>query len=293
MNIQFNSLSNRPLRQLDKLIFNHMDAWGVTAVIVATALSIHQLISAKTIFLLTIITLTYWFGFAINDFYDRKHDLIEPQKAARNYFIQTSFPPTLFHIFLLIITVSLLFAFYQFGWRGILMFAGGFFIAWAYSAPPFRLKSRPLVDLITHGLFVESFPYLLVLFILNVQWQAIDVVILSSLFFASVASQLEQQARDFGVDSQSDTNFTVRFGLGWNRPLMILSTSFLISTICYGLFSGIIPLIYSPFAAIMLPLLIHRFIRGSQPRSEQWVKILTAVAIVYAIFLVIQTGLSQ
>lgn len=290
MNVHLRDPNKNALKHLDKLFFNHMDAWGVTAVIVATALSIHQLITPKNLLLLIAITATYWFGFAVNDFFDRHHDKFDEQKAKRNFFLEAPYSPTLIHVAFVLIGLLLACCFMLFGWRSLLMFLIGGFIIWAYSAPPLRIKSRPILDLLVHGIFVETFPFYLVLVILNVNWLAIDIVILLALFFASFSSQLEQQARDIEVDSINDHNFTIQFGILWNQRLMKASTIMLILTIGYGLFSGIIPLIYSPFAVIMMPLLMHRFFRDGRPRSEQGVKLLTAVAIMYALFLIVFTG---
>lgn len=286
MNIYLNKTPKFRLRQLHKLFFNHMDAWGVTAVIVATTLSIHHAIHAQGLFLLAIITITYWFGFALNDYFDADHDCHDAKKGQRNFFVTVAPPKQLVAIFALLISVGLLLGFSQFGWRGLLVFLIAFPVAWAYSAPPLRIKSFAGLDLLTHAIFVETFPYLLVLILLQVHWSPIDFVILSALFCASLASQLEQQARDFEVDSQTDKNFTTRFGLGVNQFLMRLSSGLLIVVICFGLFTGIIPLIYLPFGMMTLPLIVHRFVRSTRRRSEKWVKILTLLALGYALLLI-------
>ena len=41
-------------------------------------------------------------------------------------------------------------------------------VMWTYSGRPFRLKSRPGLDLLTHALFVESYPYMVTLLLLGV-----------------------------------------------------------------------------------------------------------------------------
>jgi hypothetical protein len=73
-------------------------------------------------------------------------------------------------------------------------------VAWAYSAPPLRLKMRPGLDLLTHALFVQTFPYVVSLVLIRARWGLLDWVLLAILFLASLTAQLEQQARDFVVD---------------------------------------------------------------------------------------------
>lgn len=287
MNADQKGISGGWLNHLPKLFFNHMDAWGVTAVIVTTVLSIHHAISTRSLFLLLCITLTYWFGFALNDFFDMEHDRVDRQKGARNFFVVTAVSPTVALPLFGVTGLLLLLGFGTFGERGLLAFGVGIFVAWAYSSPPLRLKSRPGLDLLTHALFVQTFPYWLILFLLNLPLLPIDGVLLCALFFSSLSSQLEQQARDYAVDCQTDRNFTTWAGLSLNQSLMKGCSLMLIGVISFGLVAGIIPLIYLPFAFIMLPLLLHRFVRNGRPRAEGWVKGLTAVSLLYALVLLL------
>jgi 4-hydroxybenzoate polyprenyltransferase len=57
-----------------------------------------------------------------------------------------------------LLLAGLAIAFGQFGWIGWLLWVVSCFIAWAYSAPPLRLKMRPGFDLLTHAMFVQTFP---------------------------------------------------------------------------------------------------------------------------------------
>ncbi len=84
---------------------------------------------------------------------------------------------------------------------------------WSYSAPPMRLKSRPGLDVVTHGFFVLTFPYVMALLLVELSWTRLDWLLLGLVFLASSAGQLNQQIRDFDVDSCTDRNFTTTVGI--------------------------------------------------------------------------------
>jgi len=53
-----------------------MDAWGITAVIVIAALFIHQQLNADGFILVALVTVTYWLGFALNDYFDEERTIL-------------------------------------------------------------------------------------------------------------------------------------------------------------------------------------------------------------------------
>ena len=53
-----------------------------------------------------------------------------------------------------------------------------------------RLKSRPGLDLVTHGFFVLTFPYLMALLLVELSWTRLDWLLLGLVFLASVSGQL-------------------------------------------------------------------------------------------------------
>jgi 4-hydroxybenzoate polyprenyltransferase len=76
------------IRRFAPLVLNHIDAWATTAVIVSLVLWQHTTPTTPLVHavLLLAITATYWYGFALNDYYDAEHDSRAPHKAARNFF---------------------------------------------------------------------------------------------------------------------------------------------------------------------------------------------------------------
>ncbi len=197
-----------------KLLFNHLDAWVVTMAIVVAALFVHARLAIETIPLLLAVGGAYWLGFALNDYYDAPYDRLDSHKAGGNYFTRDSPSNGWFWVISGLLMVFVALALGRYGWVGALVAVVGVGVAWSYSAPPLRLKERPGLDVLTHAVFVESFPYAAILLLLGVAWTALDGFILGVLFLSSLSAQLEQQLRDFDLDLQTGRTFatTLRDG---------------------------------------------------------------------------------
>ena len=276
------------MRAFRQLIFAHIDAWCVALIAAAVPLYIHEAFSAQTLYLLFAISGVYWLAFALNDYFDAPHDATDPIKAERNYFVAHSLTKRQLLIAYLIAGLLFFPAAAQFGQRGWLLGLIGGVVMWAYSAPPLRFKSRPILDVITHTLFVETFPYWSILFLLDVRWLPLDRTLLTVALLASFTAQLEQQARDYAVDSATDRNFTTTFGLPINLFLMRTATAVLIVFVIWRILDGTIPWLFVPFAVIPLPLLLYRFAdRTFRPQSQRWAYILAAIAALYAVCVIV------
>ncbi len=89
-----------------------------------------------------------------------------------------------------------------------------FVVGWAYSAPPLKLKTRFLVDLVIHGLFWGS-----VLYLLGASTQRPDFLTTVMphgvlIFFASVLWELHNHFEDYPADRAAGSRtFVVRLGL--------------------------------------------------------------------------------
>jgi 4-hydroxybenzoate polyprenyltransferase len=267
---------------LHKLFLNHADAYMLTLIIAGSAVTLHDAASPQSIALVFALVLCYWWGFALNDFYDSPYDKLDEAKGQRNYFVERPLSEKKMQSFsvLLLSLVGLLFA--SFGWRGIAAFALGIFIMWAYSAPPLRLKTKAGIDLWVHTLFVQSFPYALMLFVLQLGFTALDAVLLLFFLLGSITAQLEQQIRDYPLDKEQETNFTVRFGIRTSVGLMRGLTLLFILVVCAAVYGRILPLWLVPYTLIGLPILLHRFMRDWRaPRSEWLVKISILGSLLY------------
>lgn len=264
------------------LFLSHADAWQVALIIAALVLLIHNVVTAKTTLLLPATGLGYWLGFAVNDYFDAPFDAQDRRKAQRNYFVGRDGKRWPIYLGFGILSGLLLIVFGQFGRLGIWFYGLAYLAMWAYSAPPLRLKMRPGADLLMHVLFVQTFPYVLTLTLIQGTWMLPDVAIMLMLFLASLAAQLEQQARDFEVDRQNGRNFAGFVGFKVVVRALRGITAVLIITACLFVIYGVIPWFILPFGVIGLPALIHRFLRKQDaPRAEWLVLASTTTGFLY------------
>lgn len=270
------------LKRAGQLFGNHIDAWGVTLMIGLTALLLHRAFSIQNVLLCIAVAYCYWFAFAVNDYFDAPYDALDPRKVERNAFIagRPSRMAALFWACVLLLPPTLVLVSY--GLRIVPIGLLALFVLWAYSAPPLRLKSRPVFDLLTHALFVQTFPYFFCVYVPNLAWAAYDTMLISLFLLSSLAAQLEQQIRDYAVDAQTEQTFTTVFGKAVSARLLRLVTAALIVNGLAHLFAGVIPPLLLPFALIALPIVLHRLVRGKdQPRSELLVRVTLAAALAY------------
>ncbi len=248
-----------------KLLFNHADAWGVTLIISALALVLHDAITPFNVILLLTISVGYWLAFALNDYFDAPFDALDEEKGARNFFVATEEQVGVRRAFVIsavVLSVLAVFLFAQVGWVGLGLLALSLLVMWGYSAPPLRFKSRPGLDLVVHALFVESFPYVLTLLLIGAQWQQIDMAIVVLVCLTSLAAQLEQQIRDADVDAKSGGSFVTRIGVGratW--ALRVVTGTLIVVALSFGAM-GVFPWFVVGFGVIASPIILHRLLRG-------------------------------
>ena len=265
------------------LFTNHMDAWGITLVIVSICLFVHDAVSVQSIRLMLAIAAIYWFGFAVNDFYDASYDRADPSKATRNIFVGMRQTSCLMFLALLILIGIYRLGFAPYGLRGFLIFVPSIAVMWAYSAPPIRLKSRPILDLLTHTFFVQTYPYFVCLLLIDAPILLLDVGLL--LFFAcsSLAAQLEQQARDYAVDSLNDRNFTTTFGQSLTLTMLKFVSALLLAVGLTIFYSGIVPALIMPFFVLGTPPVVHRYFRRDTKRPERLIKASVLIGLIYTL----------
>jgi chlorophyll synthase len=242
----------------------------------------HEVVSLDNLALLMTLGAMCWLAFAFNDYCDAPFDAHDASKARRNFFVQQCVPTWMLWGGFGAALAAIGIGFARFGWRGLLLFALSAVATWAYSALPLRLKARPGFDLIMHAAFVQTFPYLACLILIDGSWTPLDVILLAALALSSVAAQLEQQARDFALDSRMERNFTIvvgRCAAVWLlRSVSVVFAALMVA----ALFGGLIPLFLLPFGLIALPVIIHRFTRrADQPRSQRLILITLLLAALY------------
>ena len=271
------------------LLQNHADAWIVTFAITSGVLILHDFFSWSAALLVFSITAGYWLAFALNDFFDAEVDRFDKIKKHRNFFTQTGTSTTSALIGFFVAAAIIAPGMLQFGWSGFIVSVVCVMVMWAYSAPPIRLKSRPGIDLPVHALFVETFPYLLVMFLLGLTWTALDFVILGLGIMASLTAQLEQQIRDFAADQASgEINFSLSIGV--DRALILLKV-LSVAMVAYGLYFmvvGVIPLWIAPIGLFAVPAVLSRLWRKpGEPRPEYLIRPVVYLVLAYVLGLLV------
>lgn len=260
----------------------------MTFIIAAMSLVVRGALTVETLAIPATLALGAWFAFAINDRYDAPYDAHEPTKARRNAFVRrlAGEPPSSRAAWLdaLLIGSALVLAvlFVSFGLRGVVVAFVGCAAAWAYSGRPLRFKARPGVDLLTHAGFVETFPYVTAIVLAGAPLLPIDLIAWAILALTSLSAQLEQQARDYQLDSKFERNFTIVAGLHANHRLMSMASILLVFVGTAGALAGIIPPLLWPGMALTLPMIAHRLTRApGTPRNEMLMRFSLAGGAVY------------
>ncbi len=252
------SIRVRLLWYLECWGFKRIDSWGASYIVSLLALISHHAVSLQTGFLMAAITINYWLGYLLNDYFDVPYDRMDEYKARRNIFVQSETArEQIWYVVAVVLTLSAA-PFISFGWRGATVLLIGLPMMWAYSAPPFRFKSKPGWDLITHALFVETWPYLICLWLIRAQWTQLDTILISVCFLTSLNSQLNQQIRDFAVDSRTDTNFTTHTGLVKTILILKISTVSVVMVGIFAVLSGRVPWLFIPLGLAGVPISVHQ-----------------------------------
>ena len=247
-----------PAGLVSTLIVRRIDAWGAAAISAGMALIVHDAVAPRTTGLLASIALLYWLGYFLNDYFDAPLDVCDEEKAKSNFFVIHVVAPRLFALVVAAVSLSLLVVFAQFGPRGVAVFALGNVAMWSYSAPPMRLKSRPGLDLVTHGFFVLTFPYVMALLLVELSWTRLDWLLLGLVFLASFSGQLNQQIRDFDVDSCTDRNFTTTVGIRTSILCLKVTTVLTVLIASVAIARGVIPGVLVILGLLCLPVMFNR-----------------------------------
>lgn len=196
------------------------------------------------------------FLFASNDYFDKHIDALDEKKRLRNPICNGRV--TTKEVWALLIAtavislvVSLFFSFFAF-----LFTAFALFVFYFYTAEPLRLKNKVGVDVLSHGIFINTFPYF---FCLVALWDfSIGAVfLLAILMMRSAIAQLLQEIRDFEIDKKVERNTVVALGQRktiWVVFVIYLAIFFstLILLVTYQLFNIGISMFYLviPFLCI-------------------------------------------
>ena len=152
------------------------------------------------------------FTFSINNYFDVDSDRKNPRLAEKNAIASEKISKKLAIICmcLFVLISSILSFLYQF--QVFLASSIMLFWMWIYSAPPFRLKGRPIIDVIWH--FFAFFGIVLWGSIIAGPLQLINWITAISLGAFSCIGQVWNHIVDYAFDKESGTStFAVKLGL--------------------------------------------------------------------------------
>jgi 4-hydroxybenzoate polyprenyltransferase len=265
---------------------HRMDAWGLTLIIGMLAVYIHNAFTVDAAILLATLCFAYYFGYTVNDYFDAPHDALDEQGAHRNFFVSVFVPQRLAIAGFITSCALLLLGFGYFGVSGILLFLLSLFIIWSYSAPPIILKSRPGLDLLTHAVFVQTFPYVVCVLLLDLTWRTTDTYIVVINLLSSASGQLAQQLRDYEVDLKTSSTFTTAFGLALSRQCLAAMSISLAVVILAGFVLGHLPIVLLPVILIAAPVFYLRA-KGQGATSRRYATVATSLALAYFVLLLL------
>lgn len=163
--------------------------WRLAAIIIANVLSMS-------------------FAFIINNIEDATDDARDPEKGRRNVISSGALQRRDGYV---IAAVTLLMAFLLFAASGFWTLVTGtvtLILCYFYSAPPLRLKARPITDVVTHALMLSGLLMMSGYFAYDHDPQVAWFVIVAAILF-SAYGQFYNQVDDYDVDKESGLNNTV------------------------------------------------------------------------------------
>ncbi len=166
-------------------------------------------------------------AFIINDIEDAQSDALDPDKCAQNV-LSSGLLSRRTAMIVFWVTSGLAFALYLLGGLWTTFLGGtGLVMAYMYSAEPFRLKARPVVDIITHALGGGSLQVVIGYVTYDIHFDAAWYVIIA-MALGGVYGQFYNQLKDYDVDKLAGLRNTTQ-SIG-KLPARILMYSSIIST---------------------------------------------------------------
>ena len=172
------------------------------------------------------------FAFMLNNIEDAPDDALEPEKKATNV-ISSGLLSRREGVAVTLVTFVLAFILYALS-GSLALLLGGITLAlcYLYSAHPFRLKARPLTDVISHALMLSGLLIAAGYFVYGSEPREVWLVVTAASLF-SAYGQFYNQVVDYEVDKQAGLkNTAVLLGRG---PTSILGhLSIFIALLCMG-----------------------------------------------------------
>lgn len=148
------------------------------------------------------------FSFAINDLEDAPDDALDPKKRLRNPIsakLITRSQGLVFTTLLAIISILLV---WPFGQLARIIALTCLLLGFLYSYKSVRLKSMPIIDLVSHGLFLGTAQILIAAIGFGLELSPKIYLVALIAFSFSVLSDFYSEIRDYKVDRLSNINNT-------------------------------------------------------------------------------------
>lgn len=181
------------------------------------------------------------FAFMINDVEDAPDDALNPKKRAHNA-ISSGILTSQQGWLACLITFAASFALYAVGGWWTLLWGGlTLLLSYLYSAYPFRLKARPLTDVVSHALMLSGLLVMTGYFTYDYTPGTAWLVILGATLF-SAYGQFYNQIDDYEVDKAAGLkNTVVLAGKTLTRVLMYASAIGALGSFLLAVFNGVFP----------------------------------------------------
>jgi len=211
--------------------------------------------------------------FVLNQYFDRKSDILNPQKMHLPVAAGELSPKQSSILFVSLFAIGLLVTAVV-DYTLLLLFVTYIGVGIVYSTPPLHFKKRPVIDLLTVGVGSGILPFLIGMQVSN--QLLIDfslpliLICIIPLFLFQIASHIFQAIGDYAADKDEKiTTFVVRYGKDKSAKIAVLfSSSSLIIPIIYGGLNFattkeimywylLILLIFLPFALYLIKLSVN------------------------------------
>lgn len=198
------------------------------------AVQLHnQIVDLRLIAVIVANILTMCFAFMINDVADAPDDALDPRKKAHNV-ISSGILTEREGIALTAFTAVIAFALYALAGRWALILGGvTLLLCYLYSAYPFRLKARPVTDVVSHALMLSGLLVMTGFFTYATQPGAAWFVIAAATLF-SAYGQFYNQIDDYEVDKAAGLKNTVVL-LGKTGTSILMFGALIGAAVCMGI----------------------------------------------------------
>jgi 4-hydroxybenzoate polyprenyltransferase len=241
------------------------------------------------------------FAYVINDVEDAEDDARDVKKAKRNPVSNGSLTKkegylVTLAVFLVTFALYIIIAInvnnYNLIWFGLSELIVGFFYSWK----PFRFKSMPIIDFLSHGFMLGFASYVTVFYAFNTPFTMNTMLLGIMIFMLSVHGDFENENRDYIVDKEAKLNNTVQL-LG--NPLIgrIVQYSIAAVGVLIGLYiffnievNRIYAFVFIGFSTLLS--LVFHFYRNFIKKPAAWIEVVNTgvlfasvvVLIIYLLF---------